>query len=90
MGGNILGEKKHKKCESITGKKYDVCITGGHYMASCYYNLRENWDYINYKTGEWETGECAESRWKKEEKESQEFNNMLNNLIVDSEIVAIR
>jgi phosphoserine aminotransferase len=56
-----LGEKKHKRCEEITGKKYDICLVRGgqeHFWAICCINTEKGQcrDYVNYKTGEWEPG----------------------------------
>ena len=58
MARQKLGKKKHKKCEEITGKKYDGCLVRGgqtHYTAICvYYDEKDiqHHDYVNYKTGE--------------------------------------
>jgi hypothetical protein len=54
-----LGAKKHKICEEITGKKYDICLVRGgheHFWATCCINTEHGQyrDYVNYKTGEWE------------------------------------
>jgi len=58
MARCILGPEKHKKCEEITGKKYEFCTVRGntqHYVASCSYKENDKWksDYVNYKTKEW-------------------------------------
>lgn len=44
-----LGDKKHKLCEAITGKKYSSCLVrgnSGHYVAICNYNDGYDWDYV--------------------------------------------
>ena len=55
MAKNILGPKKHKLCEQVTGKKYHVCYTRGgsvHFLAECWYSERDA-DYVNYKYKVW-------------------------------------
>lgn len=50
----FLGEKKHKKCEKITGKKYRYCSVhhSDHGIAYCLDdNNRE--DVVNYVTQKW-------------------------------------
>lgn len=60
MSRCLLGPKKHKKCEQITGKKYDRCLVRGgstHFEAHCSYvddNGVSKADIVNYKTGEFE------------------------------------
>lgn len=57
-----LGNKKHKKCEEITGKKYETCLVRGgneHFWAACVYKEDGKYkaDWVNYKTSEWESEE---------------------------------
>jgi hypothetical protein len=54
-----LGLRKHRQCEQITGKKYDICLVRGnsaHYVAHCCYTIDgiQYIDYVNYATGEFE------------------------------------
>jgi hypothetical protein len=46
----VIGEKKHKLCEQIGGRKYQVCYTQKHmhFIAECWFTTRDA-DYVNYK-----------------------------------------
>jgi hypothetical protein len=50
----VLGAKKHKRCEGIAGKSYRVCYTSGNYghgVAECWYGDGEtvhDADWVNY------------------------------------------
>ena len=47
----VLGDKKHKLCETIAGRKYINCYTTRqHNVAECWYDTR-NADLVNYKVG---------------------------------------
>lgn len=52
---NKLGFKKHKKCEQITKKMYEVCYSSeNETIAKCIYiDNGYKCDLVNYKTGEW-------------------------------------
>jgi hypothetical protein len=62
MSGQRLGPKKHRRCEEITGQKYDRCIVRAgdpHFWADCVRRDGETCDFVNYRTGEWEPGSFA-------------------------------
>jgi len=55
----LLGKKKHRKCEEISGYQYLSCLVRGgdtHYHATCVrkgiVDGRAVTDIVNYKTGE--------------------------------------
>ncbi len=54
----VLGQKKHQRCEQIAGKSYRVCYANGardHFWAQCWFGDGEtlrDYDDVNYKTGE--------------------------------------
>ena len=60
--GRQLKESKHRICESITGRKYEICLANmdNHYWAICYFKDIDGYiklytyDRVNYKTGEFE------------------------------------
>lgn len=76
MARQRLGKKKHKKCEDITGKKYEMCLVRGgteHFWATCTYEDDEGnqkSDWVNYQTGEFELHE-----------EPKEVNGVMKSLI---------
>lgn len=55
-----LGEKKHKRCEAVTGRTYRGCYTRGgwgHFWAECWFGgdtgePARDADMVNYRTGE--------------------------------------
>ncbi len=54
MGRQRLGRRKQQLCETITGRKYRVCLTTlDHFVAMCLVEGRPASiiDDINYKTG---------------------------------------
>jgi hypothetical protein len=58
MSRCILGKKKHKLCEQITGKKYIRCMVRGgtkHFWALCITTDEggSKGDMVNYKTNEY-------------------------------------
>lgn len=60
MAKQRLGKRKHKRCECITGRKYDACFVRGghkHYVATCIseeYHKGLKYDRVNYETIEFE------------------------------------
>lgn len=53
----LLGKKKHKRCEAIAGKSYRACYTSGHYAhgtAECWFgegDVMSDADYVDYVKG---------------------------------------
>jgi len=68
MAKCALGNKKHRRCEEILGKKLHICLVRGgweHFMAECYEKIGTDGKgmaickryYVNYKTGEWKNAD---------------------------------
>jgi hypothetical protein len=63
----LLGLKKHRRCEVIGGKEYVSCYTRGgwpHGEAQCWLKSSQRadgtcveYDHVNYLTGKWEIGQ---------------------------------
>lgn len=60
MAKQVLGDKKHRRCEAIAGRAYRVCYANGtrleHGIAECWFGDGEvvrDADRVNYETGRW-------------------------------------
>ena len=57
MTRQVLGKKKHARCEEIGGRKYHRCFTRGgwkHFEAECLHKRKDgrlDVDWIDYRVG---------------------------------------